>query len=288
MENAFVDISVEYEWFHNPPMTIDDIKGTDDWIVVGPWKRTLTIKKPFTERYLATYEGTYMNETGGSYEGIKKISYNGEFTKFFELGGLPDNTKHAKLSESLNGNGIITNGKQFMSSIVTTPIGFSVFRFTYDGEEIPLYELLRGKEKVIVKIDSLPAKINDFNSIRADIFAPWNKQFIIYRIYFAVDYGYTPIRYGYGPDNSLMVDVTSLQEVQKGLWFPSSGLIISTDPNYRTNGFRATDKILVNQGLKDEDFDIELPPGTKVQDHITGKMYTIKPTQQQVDQSAPK
>lgn len=86
---------------------------------------------------------------------------------------------------------------------------------------------------------------------------------------------------------SPIFDVNSLQEVQKGLWFPSSGLITSSDPNYRINGFCAIGKILVNQGLKDKDFDIKFPPGTTVIDEITGKMYTIKPTQEQVDKSLP-
>jgi len=85
----------------------------------------------------------------------------------------------------------------------------------------------------------------------------------------------------------LIIDIHSLQEVQKGLWFPSTGFTKSTN-NKRINGFRALGKILVNQGLKDEDFDIEFPPGTRVADEITGKSYTIKPTQQQVDQSLPK
>lgn len=280
MENAFVDISLEYEYFLDPPMTKDDIKGTDNWITVGPRKQGLIIKKPFTEHYLFTEKAILMNEEGRSYEGTKKTSYNGAVTKHFESGGLSLSSK--LLREPLDGT--ISQSKRFMPGFLLTPLGFSVFRLSYQ-EETPLSEILRLKNQV--QIDNSPIKINDFNSIRADIFAKWNKQLVVYKIYFSVDNGYTPIRYEFmkGSNIAGTVDVNSLQEVQKGLWFPSSGF--NKSPGDRTYGFRATSKIIVNHGLKDEDFDIEFPPGTKIADEITGKLYTIRPTQEQVDKSSP-
>ena len=78
-----------------------------------------------------------------------------------------------------------------------------------------------------------------------------------------------------------MVDVNSLEEVSKGLWFPSAGALKSAGSNL-TNIYRATN-IVVNQGLTDEHFNMEFPPGTKVRDEIAGVTYVIQPSEQQFD-----
>jgi hypothetical protein len=283
MEKAINDISIEYEWFHIPPMTVNDANDENFYVWITPWKQSLTSKKPFNRHYLFIEKFTAMNKKGCSFEDFRKISYNNKVSKFF--------SSAPSCSNSISMNGAIAKGEKFMTGIAATPIGFSVFRFAYDGEKMPLSKLLR--EKDIVKVDNNIVKINDFNAIRADIFTAWkwkNEHLLIYKIYFAVDYGYTPIRYEYmtGPKVTGTIDVNSLQEVQKKLWLPSSGLITSSDPNHRTNGFRVIGKIRVNRGLKDKDFDIEFPPGTWVNDEIAGKMYTIKPAQEQVDKSLPK
>jgi hypothetical protein len=147
----------------------------------------------------------------------------------------------------------------------------------------PLSAILR-QYKELVRLDNTITKVNGFNTIRADFLQEQTKQVCI-RIFFSVDHGYTPVRYEYVnkgmPD--LTFEVSSLEKVAEGLWFPSSGLIsgsgiVSSSGEERVNGFQIISKILVNQGLTDEHFDIEFPPGTEVRDEIKDLEYVVKPT----------
>lgn len=283
MENSINDISIDYKLFVDPPFTKDDIAETGELITTEPAQKSLISKKPFAEHYLCSEEGTYMNGQGHSYKGSTKISYNGDVGKLFQKGGM---TSKGELSnETMRGK--ISKGKHFFQTLDLTPLGFSVIRFQL-AEGHSLSEMLKNDK--IATLDNTVIKVNDFNSITVNINPIWGKQ-IIRKIYFAIDYGYTPIRYEYLNDSkvTLTIDVNSLQEVQKGLWFPSSGSInkIPTS-NERANVYIASGKININQNVKNEDFDVEFPGGTKVSDEVTGKMYTIKPTQEQVDQSLPK
>jgi hypothetical protein len=116
-------------------------------------------------------------------------------------------------------------------------------------------------------------------------------------IYFSVDHNYAivkVVRYR-GPNRlggpqiiSTAYDVEQLKNLGNGFWFPCKTSIV-VDGNAVINTFKVN-KITINEGLteKSKHFDMEFPPGTRVEDHVTGKMYTIKPTQEQVDQSSPK
>ena len=86
-----------------------------------------------------------------------------------------------------------------------------------------------------------------------------------------------------GPESSFVVDVNELTEVSKGLWFPNSGSMTSVQTNL-INTYRATN-IVVNQGLMDNDFDIEFPPGTKVYNEVKGLSYVVNAVEDQGDTS---
>ncbi|MBU1260274.1 MAG: hypothetical protein KJ757_04235 [Planctomycetes bacterium] len=286
MESAITDISLEYEWYHIPPYTKEDIAGTGNLITEGADKFSMTTKFPFKEHYLFTRQMVLANEKGDSFESIVKVSYNGERAKRFDSGGLP--LDNAPRREYLSGT--ISKTENDFSSLILTPLGFTILRMQFSVEPICLSEFMRQRGE-FVKIGDQSETINGFRTIRADFLTEWkDKKFAFLRVYFSIDNDYTPVRYEYmnGP-NSVggTVDIKSLTEVEKGFWFPASGTISSPDDK-RVEGFRLTGKVVVNQGLEDKDFGIEFPPGTRVADEITGKMYTIKPTQQQLDQSLPK
>ena len=73
------------------------------------------------------------------------------------------------------------------------------------------------------------------------------------------------------------LDVRTLERCAEGLWFPSAGSLTSVQHDL-TNTYKAT-KITLNQGLKDEDFRIAFPAGTKVSDETTGARYTVEASQ---------
>ena len=149
-------------------------------------------------------------------------------------------------------------------------------------DKLPLSVILR-RHKELVRLDNNVEKVNGFNTIRADFLQEWTKQVCI-RVCFSVDHGYTPVRYEYISKGKpgLTFDVGALEQVAEALWFPSSGLIKTTDSE-RMDGFQTIGKIVVNQGLTHEYFDIDFPPGTEVRDEIRDLEYVVKPTEEQFE-----
>jgi len=284
MESAMQDISVEYEWGVEPPPTLEDIAGTGHSIDKGPVKHKWSTKRPFGERSLSAEQLAVLDEHETLTKGTNMQSYNGKIAKYVTIAEVSLAGEQRTLSR-----GTITKSKSSMPKPNQTPISFSVLRLSYvNRDKIPLSERLRKKE--LVHFNDAVEKINGFNAVHADLLvdnpATMLKQ-VKMRVYFSIDHGFTPIKYDYmanretGPEPFSMVDVISLEEVSKGLWFPSAGALKSAESNL-TNTYRAT-KIVLNQGLTDEDFDMEFPPGTKVFDKIAGVTYVIQPSEQQFD-----
>ena len=288
MESAIVDISLEYEWYCDSPLTLEErleyIADKELLIDVNIPRyklsaaRSLSNKDPnnpsslLFDHLLLEESTTLMNKSGNVWDIVEKQSYNGKITKRLSTGGY-----HRSAS-----NGTISNGVNSMHPINLTPIGFSVLRscIRQPGDKSPLSAVLRDKE--FINLDNSIEKFNGFSTIRADLLThtndPNTNKMVYLRIYFSVDHGYTPVRYEFMRGNNRVAfsfDVYSLEQVAEGLWFPSSGLISSPD-NKRADGFQATSKILVNQGLTDEHFDIKFPPGTKVYDEIKNLKYVVK------------
>jgi hypothetical protein len=304
MESAIVDISMEYEWYVEPPSTLEDIAGTGMLITkdgLVKYKLSaaglLSKKDPndpneqLPERLLFEESATIMSADGDTWDSVTKKSYNGKFGK------------HVWISRTLDGalrttpDGTITKSKRFMPSLILSPLGFSVLRLSFSkvaGNE-PLSAVLRRKE--FVHLDNTVEKVNGFNTIRADFLIrsddPKTNKRVYLRVYFSVEHGYTPIRYEHirlgRPESGKpeivagTIEVNSLEQVAEGLWFPSGGTISSPDDK-QANVYRATSKIVVNQGLTDEHFDIEFPPGTKVRDEIRDTEYIVKPTKEQKEE----
>ena len=276
MESAFTDITVEYEWAVDPPPTIESMKnkGITGFITVGSEKCTWSTKQPFEERLLTKTTSINMDEHGNSFESSIMQSYNGKIVKRLNIGALSSTGEQVDIYD-----GVITERTSFIPPSNVTPISFSVFRLRYtESEKKFLSEHLRKKEFVRL-VDSVE-KVNGFNAICIELLwdAPSvpiiHKQQAQRRIYFSVDHGYTPIKYEdlspseSGPEVNFSVNVTSLEKVSDNLWFPSKGSL-GDNP---TNIYQAI-KILVNQGLTDEYFDIEFPPGTRITNEISGLSY---------------
>ena len=282
MESAFRDISVEYEWTVEPLPTTEDLKkdGIGGFITLGPEKMKWSSKRPFDERSLSESIATYMDENEHTFEQTIMQSYNGKVAKYFSKGGLSIATgKQVNIS-----SGTITERKDFIPPMNVTPLSFSVLRlgYEYENEENKLLsERLRKKE--YVRIFEPKEKVNGFNVICAEFLwdAPnvpiIHKKQWEYRVYFSVDHGYTPIKYEQfnpsesGPVLIYIVNILSLEKVADGLWFPNQGYLKMIQGNL-TNIYKAS-KIVVNQGLTDEDFDINFPPGTRITNEITGLRY---------------
>jgi len=286
MESAIVDISLEYEWLTIPHQTFEEAEAEMGVEVLIPkdGRRMFELSAagllfnrdpndpnspPLPDRFLLEESATIITNKGNSWDNITKQSYNGKIGKYLNIGGWPRKVSTASISQ-----------KRPDISTILTPLGFSVLRFRIcEVTNRSLISHILRDYKELVHLDNTVKNINGFNTVRADLLRKYTKQVCI-RVYFSVDHGYTPVRYEYlsgrETEIALSIDIHSLEKIAEGLWFPSTGTISSSDSE-RVGGYIVTSKIVVNQGLTEKDFDIDFPPGTKVQNEITGEEYVVKP-----------
>jgi hypothetical protein len=286
-ENAINNISLEYEWECVPGVRPEDVVGKKEGLwKLGPSKVKLTASQPFFEHILFIREDTSVNERGEQHEETNSMSYNGERCKALKDATFP--AQEGKAADKIM-QGAVSPKKPSEPTINISPLGFTPLRLSYDSHLEPLSKALRREG--FARLDTTPQKVNGFNAICADLLLEANRRPYI-KVYFSTEHNYTLIRYEFvgGPDNKvyISVDVNSLQKVGDRLWFPSSGTIRPMEPNAVANVYRATSRIVINQDLREEVFDVKFPPGTRVADAITRNEYIVKPTQEQLDQSLPR
>ncbi|MBP7051575.1 MAG: hypothetical protein KBE65_11215 [Phycisphaerae bacterium] len=282
MESAIVDVAVEYEWIVDPAPTIEDIAGTSRTIVKGPQKCTWFTKRPFAERSLMIQRQTNLNQSADPSDSVVMESFNGRVAKYASVSsGLPDGTK-GTLSR-----GVITEVRRFTVPEGQPPMVFCILAIHGQDKTIRLSTALR--KEGFVYFEENQGEMNGFPTARADLLieAPSSSaacKLPYTRVYFSTAHSCTPVRYEYvsptanGPQVTASVDVTSLEQVSPGLWFPSAGCLTLAGDNLK-NRYQAT-RIVVNQGLSDEDFHVEFPPGTHVKDEVTRVRYVVKSTEE--------
>ncbi|MFH1369827.1 MAG: hypothetical protein ABII09_00845 [Planctomycetota bacterium] len=278
-ENRIRDISMEYEWYQIPPLTHEELEEPFKSIGVILAKDGITKYKlsagHFVEpnglprwKYIFEESVTVISKDGQSWDNFSKYSYDGQVYKKYNLGGWPKTMMH----------GLISPEEMDTAVPLTTPIGFSIFRFESEPENLPLsITLKQSKDENRIRLIDTVSKMNDFNVIRVDLLSklnnlPWT------HIYFSIDHNYIPVKYEFVKNAkgeiSFTIEVHSLEKIGDGLWFPSSGMISAPDDKH-VDAFQVIGKILANQGLTEKDFDIEFPVGTRVQDQITNREYTV-------------
>jgi hypothetical protein len=278
MEKYILDIRIEFEWGNDPPMTTDDIQEGGILITEGFTKTTWATKRPFDNFSLSSETARFVNRYGDSWEGTTKQSYNGKIAKHLQRGS---SVREDMLS------GTITKSSRFARDIYLTPAGFTVLHYSRSDltNRTPLYETLRKEE--LVRLDESIRKVNGFDAIKVDILQEQTKK-LWGTVYFSIEHNYSPIRYEYwGSDANgnrvvqMFYNVTSLEEVYDGVWFPKSCNRGCPDGE-RRDVFKVN-KVSINQGLADDFFDFEFPPSTKVHDEILGMTYLLKPTEDEFE-----
>jgi hypothetical protein len=289
MESAIQDVSVSYQWYVCPPAKIGDLPksgGTSGprLIAKGPETCIWVAKQPFGERYLSITKVTTVSADGESFDNTLMYSCNGEVAKYLNC------CADAGTKRSFPPDGSVSGASAFVAPLPLshTPMLFSVLYLSLDDARIPLSRSLR--KKGFVDVNEGVRKINGFNTVCASLLLdtpaiPAADKRPYLRICFSVDHGYTPVKYErLSPDGRLnfAVDVNSLTQVAKGSWFPTGGSLAIAGSNLR-NVYKAG-KVAVNRGLTDRYFTIEFPPGTRVNDQITGSDYAVKPGASRFDQ----
>jgi len=295
MESRIVDVSVEYEWYIIPSRT--DQESSEEYgipvavVKDGVSKFRLSaagllsgrdpndVNSPLPRMVLLEEWSTLLMEERSLQHEMKE-SYDGRTAKRLNVTIIDPNGEAREIR-----SGSVFESKHSVPHIILSPLGFSVLRTAMSEVtgNFPL-SLIMTRYKHLVRLDNTPEEVNGFNTIHADLLQEFTKRPCI-RIYFSVDHGYTPVRYEYVShkrDGSEYAsgawDILSLEEVEDGLWFPTSGLISSAGEE-RMDVWQATGEVLVNQGLAKEDFDIVFPPGTEVRDGIRNTTYVVEPDQ---------
>jgi len=273
--SSIVSLHISYEWYVEPPMTIEDIAGTGILINKGRPRYELLAARPFLERVRIFEWGTFVAADGTSWDSIRKSSYDGKVSTNLTIGN--------SISKS-HKDGTVVTGRRFVpTSVNMTPLGFTILRLDYDNK--PLWDFLREYKDIVV-FDKTVSRINGFDCIKVELLQQQTRRAFM-RIYFSAEHGYAPARYEYinGAKVASTVDITTFEQVLWGLWFPS-GAIIHGAGDKTANVYSAIGKIAVNQKVSDRDFDIEFPAGTEVNDEVHGRKYIVKPTKQQKQQRA--
>lgn len=276
MESAYVNIHISYEWYVDPPLTLDDV-GPGMGITIGRPRHELLVSRPFPQK-IRHYEWfTSANAMmTDPFDTTRKSSFNGSVSKRLSITDFSTPVI----------DGTLRQGRHFLPPVSGTPLGFSVLRLNFNDpeENVPLSSYLT-EWKDSVRLTKTVSHINGFDCIH--IVLP-NRYSSIpdYRLYFSVNHGYTPVRterFIINDSNnvSFHADVNSFQEVLEGLWFPSSGTLHIQSMEGRKNQYRAIAPIVVNQRLSEADFDISFTQGAEVNDEVRGRTYLVKPTEDQ-------
>jgi hypothetical protein len=278
-ENSIADVNVEYEF------EVTDFRNGDSQAnyakFVGSQKGNLIAAKPFDQLYRLSL--TMLADDGKT----RLATYltqasNGSVYKEYQKTGGTDNI-----------SGVITNDRTSMSEYNVTPLGFTILHRVEKVDNVKsLLDILEGRcDYYAVSLDPNISKVNDFNAVEVACVSSRFKT-LIYKelsLFFSVDHNYTLVKIVWynGPGRVMSsYDVTQLKNIGNGVWFPGKAYIKNNNGAVK-NTF-TIHKAAINQAPASEIFDIEFPPGTKVNDQITGKQYIIKPTQEQLDQSLPK
>ena len=265
-EKAIVDATVEYEFSVVPLPNIEQAPKEGWAVLTGPEQYRWSGAAPFDKLSISSCDFSIMDENGNEWDVHISQSYNGQVAKKYQLDGWPQS----------DSEGIITNETNFKPIKSCTPIGYTVHHFA--GDYFCLSQLLREKEKVTVVLDNQVRKVNDFNAVSVDIYAHIeNKKILAQRVCFSPDHDFTPIEIEYfnGRTSVIKFDVLELKEINSGVWFPMKGCTSTSDPNEPKAIYQAR-RVVLNQGLDKEFFDIQFPAGTKVHDRINNTRYVVK------------
>ncbi|MCK5473327.1 MAG: M48 family metalloprotease [Planctomycetes bacterium] len=273
MESSIIDIAVDYEWYRDPPVKPGNIAGTGILTTIGTEKHHWSTARPFSDFSLTSMSANFTNGSGNTFRSTTKQSYDGKIGKYLQVIKRPN--KSFSTADS-----IITKSRRFMKTKSLSPETFSIFHFRKEG---PISKILKMGYPLEIELNKDVDIINGFNTIHTVVSKKIEdgRKILIYRIYFAVEQGYTPVRFEHSNGREIVyrVDVTKLKKVSKGLWYPAGGRLGAIKENY--SNFYKANKIIINQGIGANYFDLEFPQGTKVIDEINNTEFIVRPTKKQ-------
>ncbi len=255
MESSIQDVEVEYDWYIDPPMTLDDIAGTGHLREVSRAHHTFATARPFSERQLSSTIVDLEDEYQQGFTARNRVSFNGAVVKTLRR------TRG-------RWEGAISKNTGMLRSWPLSPMGFTILR---DYPSLLSEEIAENPTRFT--IEKGIQKVNGFHAISLALMLPDGG--VYKRIYLSVDHGYAPVRFAYFKPKSgepnWSAEVQSLKEISKGIWFPMKGNIPDSNNVYEAQ------TVQLNRGLPAEYFNLKFPLGTNVADHIANRSYVVDP-----------
>jgi hypothetical protein len=286
LEASIQDFYVEFEQYRDPPYTVEDISK----FVFGAASVSNKIQwagaRPFRDRYLVIDSGDWMDKDKKWHE-VRKQSCNGNVAK-----QLTVTTKNAGRN-SPQTYGIIQQIGSLNLHLSLLPEYYTFFNLpSRPFNNYTLSKILRERPEWVDIDDSIQIA-GEYNTRRLDLYRILKNSLertLFACIYFSADHGYTPVKFEVWTAGEVQycAEITELQQISGGLWYPRSVRSFDTysysgccglperDRNTPTDVLiYQVSKILVNQGLSQDNFDIKFPPGTEVNDMTQDIQYIV-------------
>lgn len=270
-ERSLTNLTVEYTFAISGPNVEKIDKGDFRW--VGPQTNLFIAKKPFSKRFMIIQEQQFEDGHKRIIDSCYWKAYNGLAYREFQVSSQNDTAV-----------GLITKEPPSDVNMNYTPLGFTLFHQWWDRS---LLDVLKDQDpNLTFSLNPVITKVNDCDSIEltCSMKNPLSgKLMTLMSIFFSINHHYAIVRIAYWNGSRIVLEynVREFRSVGEGLWFPIHGDIKNSEGDI--NEIWVAD-VQINQAFEESEFELEFPPGTKVNDTISGKHYTIKPTQEQLDQ----
>jgi hypothetical protein len=272
-EKTFNDITTEYTFAISGPNVEKIGEGDLRWI--EPQTIIWFAEKPFDQKYKILRFKRLEDSRKRVFDLCQWEAYNSRVYMEYQMN-----------LDSESQVGLIAKEPPPHTTMNYTPLGFTIFHQCLGWEGQSLLDILKKNDpNLVISLDPAVTKVNDFDSIELTCSREWisRKMIKLMSVYFSLDHEYSVVRISYYNAGGIVFEynVRKFRSLGDGLWFPIECDIRGSQGDI--NEIRVTD-VQINQAFYENEFELEFPPGTKVKDTITGKKYTIKPTQEQVDQ----
>lgn len=280
-EKYFNSIMVEYTYTAPEPSEehLEDWKRGELLLFTGPQTILFTAEKPFDKKFRFIQALRF-----DTLQGLKDVygcrTYNGRVFREYYIED-PNEPPRGTLQKDPH--------EDPMTMINNTPLGYTIFhRCDFSLSVLDLLNLYRKNHdpNLLFSLDPAVTKVNGFDAIELSCSVKWptGKMQKMFGMYFSLEHNYAAVRIIYynGDKVILEYNVMKLTPIGDEFWFPIECTVLYSDGT--SSRITVTD-VRVNQPIEEQEYELEFPPGTKVNDTITGKQYTIKPTQEQIDQA---
>lgn len=276
-EKAINSIQIEYTYTAQQP----DAELLEEWEnrnlseLEGPVAKLFIAEKPFDEKFKFINEFRVKGLRSGLTDVYSSLARNAPICRELSIhdNDPPRGIIHKECPE------------EPALFINDTPLACTPFHRYQQFAGNSLLKLLKSNDpNLAFSFDPAVARVNDCDAVELICSMKWvsGRMIKMFGVHFSLDHNMSIVRISFYNHNKVDFEynVLKLEPLGNGLWFPVECVIGIGESISKMS----VSYVQVNQPYEKDEFELDFPPGTRVEDMITGKEYTIKPTQEQGDQ----